>query len=147
MVSIYRQLTPQIRPCGKLRPSITVLGMCGKGQGTFFTGCQKAERAVEEGDGESCKPFKHISSVTHFLRSAPPFTFPPTPIFHQIITLSVDSSVNEGRDLMVQTLPKISALVTSPSTQKPSKSFYIQTTRTMLYSNYGPEIRTHMYTT
>lgn len=62
-----------------VRPSITVVGMCGKGRGTLLTSCQKAERATEEGDGESCKPFKHISSVTRFVRSAPTFHISTNP--------------------------------------------------------------------
>lgn len=62
-----------------VRPSIRVVGMCGKGRGTLLTSCQKAERATEEGDGESCKPFKHISSVTRLVRSAPTFHISTNP--------------------------------------------------------------------
>lgn len=130
-----------------VRPSITVVGMCGKGQGTLLMGCQKAKR--ERQRKETGNHINLLNTYLQWLTSSglpPPFTFPPTPIFHQIINLLVDSSINEGRDLTVQTLPKVSALVTSPSTQEPSTSFYIQTTRTMLHSNYDPEIRTHMYT-
>lgn len=104
MVSMYGQLTPQIWVCGEAQYHSSENLWQRRGYLTH--------RAKKQREGQRKEAGNHVNPSKEYLQCSllqvcpPPFTVSTTPIFHQIINLSMDSSIDERRDLMVQTTPK-----------------------------------------